>query len=362
MAIYIALWDCPNCSHVGNLGPHTNCAACGSPRPKKVHFYLPEKPIIVENEVELQKANLGADWVCGHCKAHNKAWETVCRACANPRSEDSEDVVIAEKEYNEGEVPTTGKITRQLNANELAHVREKNAPSSKRFLWLFPIALGIIALFLFFWKTESTAIVTDFEWERETDMLHYEIAAHEDWNLPQGAMNVSQFQAIHHYNKVFVRNETRTRTVQVPAGTERYVCGKISKGNGYFEDKYCTRTIYKNKQESYQEPIYQDVPIYSTKYRYKVWEWVKKDPIRATSKDHNPAWAKPSFSDMDKWKEADKREKYWLYVKDNKNNIHKEEVPYNIWQKYQSKDKIPSFEQGVTGSYEGLDLEKISGK
>lgn len=359
MAIYIALWDCPTCAHTGNLGPHTNCAACGATRPKDVQFYMPEKPITVENEAELQKAKAGADWICGHCTAHNKAWETVCRACANPRDTLSDDKNIEEKEYNENEVPLTGKRERQLNANELAHVREKNAPSSKRFLWLFPIALVIIVLALFFWKTESNVQVTGFQWERETDMLHYEIATHEDWHLPAEAIESNRFQAIHHYNKVFVRNETRTRTVQVPAGTERYVCGKVSKGNGYFADKYCTRTIYKDKQESYQEAIYQDVPIYQTKYRYKIWEWVKKEPIRAEGKNQNPEWAKPTVSDISKWKEGEKREKYWLWVTDRKGEKHQEEVSFSLWKKVQLKDKIPSFEQGVSGGYKGLNLEKM---
>lgn len=358
MSIYIALWDCPVCSHVGNLGPHTNCAACGAPRPKNVQFYLPENPIIVENEADLEKAKAGADWICGHCEAHNKAWETVCRACGNPRDEASADINISEKEYAEGEVPTTGKVQRPLNSNELAHYGEKNLSSNKRLLWIIPIVVVIIALFLVFWKTDTEVSIIQFEWQRETDMLHYEIADHEDWNLPSEAKNVRQFQAIHHYNKVFVRNETRYRSVQVPAGTEQYVCGKISKGNGYFEDQYCTRTIYESKQESYQEPIYQDVPIYATKYQYKIWEWVKKSPIQATAKNQSPQWAKPSFSEMDKWKEGDKREKYWVYVKDRKEGIHKEVIPYSLWQKYKVNDKVPALEQGVTGNYKGLNLGK----
>ncbi len=358
MSVYVALWDCPTCSHVGNLGPHTNCAACGSPRPKKVHFYLPENPIIVENEEEIAKSLAGADWICGHCTAHNKAWETICRACANPRSEDSEDVTIEEKEYEEGEVPVTGKVKRELNANELAHVREKAAPSSKRFLWLFPIiAIAIFAL-LFFWKRDGEVSVAAFEWERETEMLHNEIVQKETWDLPSEAMNVSSFQAIHHYNKVFVRNETRYRTVQVPAGTERYACGKVSKGNGYFRTKYCTRTIYKNKQEPYQQAIYMDVPVYSKKYRYSIWEWVKKEPIRASGKNQSPEWAKPSVDDMNKWKEGDKKAKYWVIVKDNEEKLHKEEIKFELWQKMKKNDKLPALVQGVTGTYKGLNLKE----
>ena len=69
-------------------------------------------------------------------------------------------------------------------------------------------------------------------------------------------------------NPFFDHYETRTRTVKVKEGEERYVSGQRDKGNGYFEDVYSTRPVYEDREEEYR-----DVPVYQTKYLYTVYEW-----------------------------------------------------------------------------------------
>jgi hypothetical protein len=351
MSVYVALWDCSTCGNKANLGPQTKCGSCGSPRPKEVQFYLPENPIVVESEEELQKMAAGVDWVCGHCQGHNKAWEKVCNACAHPRDSESKDVDLQEKDYDLAEVPTSGQIPRKPNENELAH-QKSNRPFSYNliFIAIFVFVIGLVYLFT---ATKETSVkITGFEWERTTELEHNEIVSKEDWAVPSKAMNVQNFQAIHHYNQVFTGYITRTRTVQVPAGTRRYVCGKTSTGNGYFRDKYCTETIYKSKQESYQEAQYQQVPVYQTKYRFNVYEWVAKNTIKASAKNQAAKWASSNLLDnANEWREGTKKEKYWIYVKDAKGLEHKEEVGFSFWKKQQINGTLKAHQRWLRGTY-----------
>ncbi|MCB0838989.1 MAG: zinc finger Ran-binding domain-containing family 2 protein, partial [Bacteroidetes bacterium] len=89
MAVRVGRWDCDVCGHIGNYGPHTKCASCGASRPANVKFYLPKDAEIVTDKEQLKEARAGVDWICGHCYSQNKAKDTVCNSCGNPRDESS---------------------------------------------------------------------------------------------------------------------------------------------------------------------------------------------------------------------------------------------------------------------------------
>lgn len=362
MAVYVALWDCPSCGNKGNMGPLTHCAGCGSSRPPDVQFYLPDNPMVVENEEELQKIAAGVDWICGHCQGQNKAWDKVCRSCANPRDEESKDVALKEVEYSLEEVPTTGQVPRKPNENELAHLNVgKTKPYQRNLLFIAAFFLLIGIVYLFTATTSGKVRVDSFEWERVMDLEHNEIVQKEDWSAPPKAFDVKNYQAIHHYNQVLIGYVTRTRTVQVPAGTRRYVCGRTSTGNGYFRDKYCTETIYKDKQESYQDPQYQSVPVYQTKYNYRIYEWVKKEPIKASAKNQQAQWPTSSYlQQVNEWREGNKVAHYWVFIKDNKGLTHKEEVPLSLWQTLKPNAEMDARVRWWNGKY--VELESTVGK
>lgn len=362
MAVYVALWDCPSCGNKGNMGPLTRCTGCGSSRPPDVQFYLPDNPMVVENEEELQKIAAGVDWICGHCHGQNKAWDKVCRSCASPRDADSQDVELKEVEYSLEDVPTTGQVARKPNENELAHLNAgKTKPYQRNLLFIAAFFLLIAIVYLFSTTKTGKVRVDSFEWERITALEHYEVVQKEDWSAPAKAFDVKNFQAIHHYNQVLVGYVTRTRTVQVPAGTRRYVCGRTSTGNGYFRDKYCTETIYKDKQETYKEPQYQSVPVYQTKYKYNIYEWVKKESIKASGKNQQAQWANsPYLQQVNEWREGTKEAHYWVFVKDKQSLIHKEEIPFDRWQSLKQNAEIPARVGWWNGKY--VELESTMGK
>ena len=358
MAVRVGRWDCDVCGHIGNYGPHTKCASCGASRPANVKFYLPKDAEIVTDKEQLKEARAGVDWICGHCYSQNKAKDTVCNSCGNPRDESSEDINLEEKEYNLNEVPIDGsrerKIIHQLEKQQLADTPRKS-PLRKVIIGIFVI-LGFIAMLRIFPK-EITVTVDQFQWERTLQMEHKEPVQEEDWTLPSGAFNTSSFEAIKEYKQVFRGYETRTRTVQVPVGQESYVCGQIDKGNGYFEDKYCTRTIYESREETYQEEVYDQVPVYATKYRYSIMRWVshKENLLKTSGQNHEPSW--PSTlgkDDPDEWKKAKRTEQYFILVKESDGDIHKEKLGLDYWQGLSLGQELKAKKSFLFDMYYGL--------
>ena len=354
MAVRVGRWDCASCGKIGNLGPHVKCAACGAPRPKKVVFYLPEDAEVVTDEQEIREARKGANWVCSYCTANNKASATHCHACGNERSEAGGDASLQEREYNLDNTPRQQpQKARPLHPDEAP----KKAKSGRKGLFggLGALVAAIVGLFSF--PITVDVEVAGFAWERTLQMEHYEPVQKEDWSTPSGAYNVSSFQAIHHYDQVLRGYETRTRDVQVQTGTQRVHCGTRDKGNGYFEDVYCNEPIYETRTETYQEPIYDQVPVYKTKYKFTVMEWVGKPEylLKASAADQQPQWPdNGKKSDPDKWREGKKTEKYTITVREKKGKTHEETLPLARWEQLKAGQKVKAKKVFLVGTWMGL--------
>ncbi|MEO0469185.1 MAG: Ran-binding zinc finger domain-containing protein [Bacteroidota bacterium] len=360
MAIRVGRWDCTVCGTKGNLGPETRCHNCGSPRPENVRFYLPTDAEIVEDEVRLEEAKAGPDWICGHCSNQNKHVHLICQSCGNPRDEKSEDVDLQVREYKTGEVPEES-FERERTIHPLEKARQQRAvPKRKHPLrWLLLAGLILFGGYLFLRSVprQVDANIDQFKWERTLQVLHNEAVQHEDWSHPANAFDVSSFRAIHHYDQVLRGYETRTRTVQVPVGEERYVCGQRDRGNGYFEDVYCSRTIYENRQENYEEPIYEQVPVFQTKYRYKVMEWVARaeNLLHSSADDQKPQWPSvPSVKSGRNWKNGDRTEKYYILIRENNGSQHLEQISYDLWKGLSPGETVKIKKAYLFGWYFGL--------
>jgi len=370
MAIRVGRWDCTVCGTQGNPGPETKCTNCGATRPANVKFYLPEDAEVVSDQSRIREAKAGVDWICGHCKAQNKAGDTLCHSCGNPLDERSEDVDLQTRTYALDEVPDEGGLHESQAAGDQyrkahrAKIETKSGRKRKRPKGLLalilssPILAGILFFLLRTFPATIEVEVTEFEWQRSIQFQHYEAVAHEDWQVPQGAFEVSSFRAIHHYDKVFRGYETRTRTVREKVGEERYKCGQKDLGNGYFEDVYCTRPVYQNREETYQTEVYDDVPVYQTKYRFKVMQWISKpEYVRtASAMDHNPQWpVRPRSGDPNNWREGTQKESYRLSVLEDDGDEHSEEVGYKFWTMREKGEKLKAKRSRLLDIYYGLD-------
>jgi ribosomal protein L40E len=333
MAIRVGRWDCRFCGHKGNLGPNKNCATCGRPRGDDVKFYLPEDAPEVTDASEIARARNGPDWICDHCGASNAENVARCQGCGNEKSQT--DKGLEAKVYNLNEVPTTGEPVNP--------VHNPPVPKKKKHGCLVTIGIVFLILFGLYWLGAPRVIdvtVTGHEWKRTVDVECYRLVQHEDWSVPQNSVIIDSFQAVHHNKEIFDHYETRTRTVQVKVGEERYVSGQRDMGNGYFEDVYSTRPVYEEREEEYQEKVYRDEPVYQTKYVFTVYEWVLDRTDVAQGRDKNCNWPKGAPLDDKSWRNGAKKETYTLLFQDKKGKDYRNDTDYNHWERLNDNDRI----------------------
>lgn len=349
--VYVARWDCKTCGHKGIRGPETECPSCGGDRPKDVKFYLPDESSYVETADELRRARAGADWRCSYCGQNNPADVGICTSCGNPRSESEKRLDV--REYSSGAVPNSGKKLVELDAT----IRPPVPPKKKRWRIVGGIfVLLVIGLIILAQSKTVMVTVEGFQWERKIATQVERLVEEEDWRLPPKGNLKQSFRAVHHYDKILDHYETRTRTQKRATGTEQYVCGKRDLGNGYFEDKMCTRTTYETYEEEYEEPVYRQEPVYKTKYRYTIYRWKKGPPIVTSGGGKNAQWGDITFLETDPRRRAGKRkESYIIRVRDEKSETHEHKIPYKEWDRLNKGDQLKASRGAVTGVYRGLD-------
>lgn len=352
MAIHVGRWDCTTCGYKGVKGPETECSNCGADRPKNVKFYMAAEQDIVQDPEVLRRAKAGADWRCSFCTQNNPNDVKVCKDCGNPRS--ASDKQLEVKTYTTADVPRTGDGTRDLSKN----VAESSPPpkSKKGCFIALGIVAFIVALLLLLSLSKTIEVnVEGFEWKQSILVEEMRNVQEEDWSIPAGGTIVTYFQAIHHYDKVLDHYETRTRTEQRSVGSEQYVCGQKDLGNGYFEDQYCTRSIYEDYQVEYEEPIYRDEPVYQRKYRYTIDRWFAISPIVTQDNNHSPQWGNAvNVRTNASLREAGRKGIYTVIVKDDEQEIHSHEIPLSWWKKLEINDKIKAKRGKITGVYRDL--------
>lgn len=362
MAIKVGRWDCPTCETKAILGPETNCPGCGSPRPKNVEFYLPDDAETVNDEARLTEAKAGADWVCSHCEGHNKARKTVCGSCGSSREDKGEgDKELAVKDVLNIKKPSVNPRNENSDGNAFTNrmstisSRIGGSFNSKGALKIVAgLGLGILALyFIFSLKSEKQLTVTAHHWQRQIDLQEYKMVEEQDWQVPSGGTQTGSSKEIHHYNEVQDGTKEVSESVQVKSGTETYVCEKIDKGNGYFEEKKCTRDIYKTEQRKKRVPNMKQVPVYQTKYRYNIMRWKERQAAVARGDGKNGiAWPNmPAGVPADKLKENGRTETYSIDFKDQDGNKTSAEIPQKLWQDTPEGGKLKADKATVTGNY-----------
>ncbi len=349
MAIREGKWDCKSCGAKGNRGPTLQCENCASPRPKDVEFYLDDEEgttnRIVTDEKELKKAQEGPNWVCSSCGSHNELSFVECESCGNPKDFETDRDVKLKQSVNYFD-----KFKKKQSPTHDAPPESKPSP-----FWTFVKWLAIAIIFFFILTIPEKSIdvvVKSHVWSRSIVFEENKFVQESDWSLPAGAINVTQASEVHHYNQVQTGTQRKTRTVQVKTGSRRVKCGTKNLGNGYFEDVYCDEPIYSSQQESYDEPIYRQDPVYQTKYYYTIKKWVPTEPVKLSGEGINPVW--PVYKGEHENREKKRDEIYVLKVEDPSKKTHQEKMDLKKWSSIKDGAILKAKKSLIFGTYYGL--------
>jgi hypothetical protein len=218
-------------------------------------------------------------------------------------------------------------------------------PPRKRRGWKGPAALVALVGGLMWCNgpVEVKATVAAKEWTRAIERQEYRTVQEEDWSVPQGGRQKRSFRAIRDYRQVLDHYETKTRQVseRVQTGTRTYTCGQRDMGNGYFEDVTCTEPEYTTsyRDETYQDPVYRQEPIYDTKYAYEIEKWLPDDTTWARGDGaKEPAW--PTVRMGRNEREGARIQRYVLRFTDDDGKTYEREVTPEQFQRYRQGQPV----------------------
>ncbi|MDB9496795.1 zinc finger protein [Spirulina major CS-329] len=352
MAIREGRWDCPTCGVTGLLGRDRDCQNCGAPRPEGIRFYLPENAAAVQAAEQIAIAKAGADWICDYCGASNRAPEPACVECGAPPGEKRQAV----KTYPQPPTSTPQASPSTPQAPTQSRRDRAKSPRSTNLLIRFHQRLGVLRWA--FWSglvsvilvvvigllpMQIDATVSQLSWQRSIAVERLTTFTETGWDVPAGGRVLSQQEAIRSYEQVLEGYETRTREVseQVQVGSESYTCGTVDLGNGYFEDKICTRPVYETRThtETYEEPIYRDEPVYDTEYTYEIDRWVVNRTPTVSGLDQNPQWPLLELGAQER--EGDRTATYTILFQGDNGRDYPVTLDLDTWSQFEPGDAQP---------------------
>ena len=359
MAIREGRWDCPSCGSKAIYGRHVDCPGCGKPRPAGVRFYLTAGEPVIADPERLAEARAGADWICEHCAASSRATQDVCGGCGAAR----------------GTSPT--QPLREYGPDGAARpLAAASAPSGKRNRRMSRVQKWVLGGVAGAWIVAAAAdeiklpqrtrrpaalapaVVTALAWEHGVVVEERRLVPDSGRTLPDSAVDVTASRVIDGYRREVAsyrtrtrrvprervavlghRTETRTVTEREESGTRTYTCGTRDLGNGYFEDVTCTEPDYVTRTRRVQvqvpitrtdtvyeavterEPVYRDVPVYATRYRFRRVDWVPVDTLRASGDTTPPVW--PGAPEVPGRRAAERLSGYTLTARDGDGRLHR---------------------------------------
>jgi hypothetical protein len=309
MAIREGKWRCTYCSSV-NRGAELACAGCGATREKDVAFFLEDEAPEVTDEALLKTAHAGADWLCPFCQTSNRPDAARCVQCG------------AEK----GDAPS--RPVRDVPAappRPAAAPRPASASKGRGCAWVAALVglllLGFCAVGL--WqslrKSEETVTVAGFEWARSVKVEALRTLRESAWEneLPAGARVVSRTRAVHH-------------TEQVQTGTQRVKVGTRDLGNGFFEDVYEERPVYRSRE------------VYAQRLTYDIERWTLARNLEARGGDRRPRWPDVRLARAER--EAGREQRYTVVLQGQRE--YRLDLPEERWAGLQAGQRLQAVIQG----------------
>jgi hypothetical protein len=117
----------------------------------------------------------------------------------------------------------------------------------------------------------------------------------------------------------------------VQVGTERVKVGTRDKGNGFFEDVYEERPVYRSRD------------VHAVKVTYDVERWVAARNLEARGGDRRPRW--PDVSLARNEREAGRQERYVALLQGGR-KTYRLELPQARWEQLQEGRRHEAVIQG----------------
>ena len=333
-------WDCSYCQAKDITGDNRTCPNCGKARDNNTTFHINLHQKIYVPDSEAVHINRNPDWVCNYCDSLNSDKDKFCASCGAPRTKENLNYFQnhrkrkSEHSVNAVEVePET--ITDSSSSTSERFNQAQNFINSNLHIFLAVVAslaflVGLVFLLI---PKEHELTVQELSWEYNINIERYQTVQESDWYLPSGARLLSTRLEISGYEPVLDHYETRTHQVshQEIVGYEEYVSGYRDLGNGYAEEIISYQPIYQTyyDTETYQEPIYRDEPIYSTKYYYEIDKWLYERTVTTSGNDKSTYWGEPNLNSDERI--SSKKEIYSFVGIDEKGKDRNIELSYEDW-------------------------------
>lgn len=324
--IVVGCWDCDYCGADRISGEIKICPHCGKPRGKDITFYMAGPKNYVTDP---DKINKNPDWLCPYCNTLNPDDNKFCSACGAAREE-------SEANYFENKE----KEKERREQQEALKPKEQDTSSRSAARSRLPLFIGLfaaLALLVFLIMPKTKGLHVDAKsWERSVKVERYQEVQDSSWDLPDGAWNISSREEVYTYNHILDHYETRTREVseQVLDGYDTEVEYR-DLGNGYYEEIEHQVPRYRTEYhtETYEEPVYVDVPVFAKKYYYSIMKWLYDRDEVTSGTDTEPYYAELALSDTER--ESGRSEQYWILSGDKRYRIS-----YDLWQQIKTGSDI----------------------
>ena len=324
--IVVGCWDCDYCGADRISGEIKICPHCGKPRGKDITFYMAGPKNYVTDP---DKINKNPDWLCPYCNTLNPDDNKFCSACGAAREE-------SEANYFENKE----KEKERKEQQEALKPKEQDTSSRSAARSRLPLFIGLfaaLALLVFLIMPKTKGLHVDAKsWERSVKVERYQEVQDSSWDLPDGAWNISSREEVYTYNHILDHYETRTREVseQVLDGYDTEVEYR-DLGNGYYEEIEHQVPRYRTEYhtETYEEPVYVDVPVFAKKYYYSIMKWLYDRDEVTSGTDTEPYYAELALSDTER--ESGRSEQYWILSGDKRYRIS-----YDLWQQIKTGSDI----------------------
>lgn len=400
-------WDCHYCGAKGIRGRTRNCPNCGKPRGQEVKFYLKE----FDEKYKVDNSSDKPDWFCEYCSSYNPDSADICISCSATRGSKtyssfrdtgfSETIIDADgnKIDDFGEISDEERdaLNYQTEREDRERARHKMKSSSnqessfsnqnfkqsnplfqssffssgnesrfnlKRFSWksILGVTAGIflvIGLICWILPKEVEFEVNEISWNRSVNIEQRVTVKESGWTVPSGGRIYDTRTEIKEYQNKLDHYETYYETVSEKV-IDHYktVTKKRDKGNGDFEITEEQQPVCKTVQrkEKRERPVYVKVPIYETKYYYKLERWKFSRSVDTSGEDKNPYFGDFTLQEgklpynVGKERVSSKTEKYSIggIVEGDQKSYS---VDFSLWQDIEIGDKVKG-KVSVTGHFE----------